>query len=196
MPAPHEVVAAPLTVWIAPVGTSFPNVWQDTPGGGWVRLGTEGSKNYSDAGVSVGHTEEVTDFIPAGSTMPTKRFRVGESMMITLELVDIGPDAYAKVMNDSQITTVAKSAGTVAGNKSFSLYRGDQVKSYAVVLRGVSSVDNDLNLQYEFTQAGVSVNGEAVFNKGEPVMLPTEISVQRPTENDTMKVRIQTTTLT
>lgn len=191
MPAPHEVVAAPLTIYLAPVGTAFPDI-DAVPAGAWEVLGAEGDLNYSDSGVTAAHAEEVSDFTPAGSTMPTKRFRVGEAIMISLELVDVGPTAYAKVMNDAGVTQVAQGVG-VPGESSFSLFRGDQVNSFAVLGRGMSGVDNDLAAQYEFSKAFVSVNGDVVWNKGVPAFLPVEILAVRATVADQINYRVQET---
>lgn len=186
MPAPHEVVASPLQVYLADVGTAFPDVHEPEASFpvGWTLLGTEGSRNYDDSGVVVNHGEEVEDFVPAGSTMPTKRFRVGETFEITLNLVDISAAMYAMVMNDAAITD--------GGNfKSFSLYRGDQVNQFAVFARGMSGEDNDFYMSYDFSKAFVSVNGEATFNKGVPVALPVSILAVKVEDADVIQVRIQ-----
>jgi hypothetical protein len=193
MAAPEEIVASPLTFYLAVVGTAFPLI-DDAPAdfdAAWEVLGTEGNRNYDESGTTVSHGETVNDFTPAGSTMPVKRFRTGENHLNKLNLVDIGPDAYAKVMNDADITTIAAGAG-VAGLKKFSLFRGDQVKSFAMVARGMSSVDNDLNLQYVVSKTFVSVNGDAVFNKGVPVSLPVEIQSIRHSDTDLIEIQIQT----
>lgn len=188
MPAPHEVVAAPLTVYLAPVGTAMPDVFEPLASFpvGWEMLGTEGDRNYTDAGVVVNHGEEVEDFTPAGSTMPTKRFRTGESLMISLELADISPEMYAMVMNDAVVTD----AGAF---KHFDLFRGDQVNSFAVTARGMSSVDNELNMQYEFSRAFVSVNGELTYNKGVVAALPVEILAVKATDADVLRLVIEET---
>lgn len=193
MAAPEEVLAYPLTMFLAPVGTTMPAI-DDEPAdfdAAWEKLGTEGDLNYGDSGVVVSHGETVFDFTPAGSTMPTKRFRVGESLLTKLELVDLSPEQYAMVMNDAQLTTVAPHMG-VAGEKSFSLFRGDSVESFAVLLRGKSPVDNDLNLQYEVPKAFVSVNGDATFNKGVATALPIEMQMVRTSSSDDPICRIQT----
>jgi hypothetical protein len=158
---------------------------------GWEKLGTEGDANYDESGVSVSHGETVNDFTPAGRTMPSKRFRVGEDFLIKVNLVDLGPTAYAKVMNDAEVTDTPSSSG-VAGKAAFSLYRGDEVSSFAVLARGRSSVDNDLNLQYRFSKAFVSVNGDVIWNKGVPAMLPTEIQAIKHSDSDVIDVEIQT----
>lgn len=194
MPAPNEVVATPLTIYLADVGTAFPAVDDaeaDFTPGDWTKLGTEGANNYDESGVSFAHTETVNDFTPSGSTMPTKRFRTAESFLIKLNLVDISPEQYALVMNDASVTTVPPSTG-VAGEKHFSLFRGVQVNSFAVIARGQSSVDNDLTLQFNISKAFVSINGDLGFNKGTPTMMPTEILAIRHSSSDLIEVRIQT----
>lgn len=187
MPAPHEIVAAPLTVYLADIGTAFPNV-DVAPAGDWEILGTEGDRNYDEEGVTVSHAEEVLDFKPAGSTMPVKRFRTGETLEIKLNLADVSPDMYAKVMNDAAVT--------IGGNdKSFSLFRGDQVNSFAILARGMSGVDNDLNAQFEIPKAFVSVNGEVKWNKGSVAVLPISILavVHALDGSDDPVYRVQTT---
>lgn len=185
MPAPNEIIASPLTVYLADVDTAFPAVDDVLPTGDWLVLGTEGDANYDEEGVTVDHTEGVLDFTPAGRTMPSKRFRTEESFKATLNLVDVSPDTYAKVMNNATVTTGAIS-------KRFSLYRGTIVNAFAVVLRGQSSVDNDLNMQYLFSKAFVSVNGQVQFTKGKVAMLPIEILVVRHSDADVVDVEIQT----
>jgi hypothetical protein len=185
MPAPHEIVAAPLTVYLAPVGTAFPAVEDDVSAfdPAWEKLGKEGDANYDEEGVVVSHDETTSDFTPAGRTMPSKRFRVGESFEITLNLVDLSPETYAKVMNDAEITTSGSS-------KSFSLYRGDQVASFAVLARGPSTVDNDLACQYVFSKAFVSVDGKATWTKGKPTMLPTKIQAIKHANDDLIEFQV------
>lgn len=190
MPAPHEIVASPLTIYLAPVGTAFPDIDAD-PADPWDLLGTEGAKNYDDAGVTVAHGETVADFTPAGSTMPSKRFRTAEDFLISLNLVDLGPTAYAKVMNDAEITQIPPEIGQ-AGVDSFSLFRGDQVNSFAVLAKGMSTVDNELALQYQFSKAHVSVDGDVVWKKGIPAMLPTKIQAVRHSDSDVIELLIQT----
>lgn len=123
--------------------------------------------------------------------MPTKRFRTAESFETKLNLVDLSPEVYAKVMNDAIVDTIPASMG-VAGEKSFSLFRGTQVNSFAVLMRGLSSVDNDLNLQYEFSKAFVSVNGDVAWQKGTPAMLPVSLLAVKHSDADVIVCRIQT----
>lgn len=191
--SPFELVAAPLKVYLAPVGTAFPDVDEDEGDldPAWVNLGTQTDKNYTDSGVEVEHSEETNDFTPAGSTMPVKRFRTGENFTISLELADISPDVYALVMNDAAVTDVAPGVG-IPGESSFSLFRGETVAVFSVLARGPSSVADGLWSQYEFTRAHVSVNGPLTWNKGEPVALPVEIMATKYDDADVIHFRVGT----
>jgi len=127
MPAPEEILAFPLTVYLSVVGTAMPDVGADptTFDVAWSVLGSGGALDYDDNGVTVSHAETTFDVIPAGSTMPVKRFRTAEDLLTKLNLLDVSADTYAKCMNNSAVTTVAAGAGT-AGSKKFSLFRGDK----------------------------------------------------------------------
>jgi hypothetical protein len=195
MAAPEEIVASSLTLYRAVVGTSFTLIdyAEADFDAAWKKIGVAGSNNYDGSGVSVSHTETVNDFVPAGSTMPVKRFRTAENFEFKLNLVDLSPATYAAVMNNASVTTVPASSG-IAGEDSFSLFRGDQVNSFAVLARGLSPVDNTLNMQYEFSKAFLSVNGDVVYNKGVPAMLPLDILAVRHSSSDVIVCRIQTAT--
>lgn len=186
-------MAAPLTIYLAPVGTSFPEL-DDSEASfpvGWTKLGTNGARNYDDAGVDITHDEEVSDFTPAGSTMSVKRFRTGETFEATLNLVDLSPDMYALAMNNATVTDTAAGPG-VPGSSLFSLFRGDQVNAFSVLLRGQSTVDNELNMDYRFTRAFVSASGSVNFNKGEPARLAVVIHAVKYEDADVIEVEIQT----
>lgn len=185
MAAPEEILAFPLTVYLAEVGTAMPTVDADPADfdAAWAVLGTEGDLDYDDNGVTMSHSETTFDVTPAGSTMPVKRFRTAEDLLTKLNLLDVSAEQYAKCMNNSAVTTVASGVG-VAGHKKFSLFRGDKVAQFAALLRGVSPIDNDLNMQFEVPKCFVSVNGDVPFNKGVATILPIEIQMIRHSEAD------------
>ena len=58
MSTPYEVVAQPFTLWVAPVGTAFPDV-DTAPDGSWTKVGTSGDLNYTEDGVTVTHSQSV-----------------------------------------------------------------------------------------------------------------------------------------
>lgn len=169
MATPYEIVAAPLTIYLAAVGTSFPDV-DEAPGGSWTKLGTSGDKNYGDDGVAVSLPQSIETFTPAGSTLPRKAFRTEEGLEFTFTLVDLTPEQVAKVIDDAAITTTAASSG-VPGTKKINLYKGLQVETFALLARGISSVDDSLACQFEVDSCYQSGEPEPTFNKGEPAGL-------------------------
>src|SRR4051812_46653534 len=96
---PYEVVCNPLTVWVANTGTGFPAI-NAAPSGSWFQLGTSGTRNYDDAGVTVTHSQTIAEFTGAGSTTPRKAYRTDEGMTVGFTLVDITAEQVAKVLDD------------------------------------------------------------------------------------------------
>jgi hypothetical protein len=174
MAAPYEIVAGPLTVYVAATGTSFPNV-DTAPPVAWTKLGTSGTKNYDEDGVTVTHGQDINKFVPAGGTGARKAFRVEEELTIGLTLVDLSPEQYAKVLYDATVTTTAAGSGT-PGTKSFDLQRGLTVKSFALLARGISTVNDSLAAQYQVPLAIEQGEPSPVYEKGEPAKLELEFS--------------------
>jgi hypothetical protein len=172
MPAPYEIVASPLTVYVAPTGTSFPNV-DTAPGVAWTKLGTSGTKNYDEDGVVVTHGQDISTFVPAGGTGPRKAFRTEEDLTIGFTLVDLTPEQYAKVINNATVTTTAAGVGT-PGTKSFDLQRGLSVATFALLARGLSTVNDSLAAQYQVPLAYEGGEPAPTYEKGEPAGLELE----------------------
>ncbi len=169
MSDPLEIVAAPLTLYVAPTGTSFPDV-DETPGAGWTKIGTSGPKNYTEDGVVVTHEQELSAFTPAGSTAKQKVWRVTEGLKIEVTLADISAAQYAKILNDATVTTTPAGGGT-PGHKEFSLLQGKDVALFALLARGESSEAAGLAAQYEVPIAYQSESPAPAYKKGEPAGL-------------------------
>jgi hypothetical protein len=174
MAAPFEIVASPLTVWLAPVGTAFPDVSQ-APAVAWVKLGTSGDKNYRDDGVTVSHEQEIEVFRPAGGTGARKAWRTEEDFSIEFELVDLTPEQYAKVLNDATVSTVAPGA-LIGGAKTIPLQQGRNVATFAMIARGLSPTNDSFASQYQVPLCYQSENPEPVYNKDEPAGLAIKFS--------------------
>lgn len=187
---PHEIIASPLTLFVAAVGTAFPKI-DEAPAEAWLKLGDLGSKNYTDDGVTVTTAQTVETFTPAGGTAPRKAFRTEESLAMGFTLVDLSPEQFAEVMDQAAITTVV-AAKEVAGEKSFSLLRGLGVQHYALLARGESTVDNELVSQYEWPTVFQSGDPSPVYTKGEPAGLDVEFTAIEVEEGEFGDIRIQT----
>lgn len=175
MAAPYEIVAAPYTIYLAAVGTAFPNV-DTAPSGSWTKLGTSGTKNYSEDGVSVTHSQTIDKFTPVGGTGARKAWRTAESMTIEFTLVDLSTEQYAKILNDATVTTVASSTG-IPGTKSFNTQQGTTVALFALLARGVSTVSDTLAAQYQVAMCYQAGNPAPVYKKGQPAGLACQFDV-------------------
>lgn len=172
--APYEIIAAPFTMWLAPVGTAFPLI-DALPAAfdpEWVKVGTSGELNYKRDGVTVRHGQTVVRWRSLGSTGPRKMFRPEEALLISLVLADMSLEQYAIALNHNTVTTVP--AGGEAGYKKIGLTRGPGVRAKALLLRGPSAYDTDMNCQYQVPRVGHVGEPELVHRVEEPVGLALE----------------------
>lgn len=175
MAAPFEIVAAPLSLYLAPVGTAFPAV--DTPASSFpVAWTTVGSNIYGPsydtdaAGITVTHNQTFATFTPVGTTAPIKMWRTDEQLTIAITLADITPAMYALSMNQVALTTVTPTTG-VAGSISMPLLQGIAVTNFALLARGVSAINDAFNAQYQVPCVYQSANPAPVYKKGAPAEL-------------------------
>ena len=166
---PYEIVAGPLELYLAPVGTAFPAI-DAAPGAGWTKVGTNGDRNYSDDGVSVTHSQTLQKVRPAGAVGAVKTFRTEEDLSFTVTLWDMTLEAYQLALGGVAPETVAAGVGT-AGTKTIGLSRGETVKAYALLARGVSAYDDAMPAQYEVPRCYQSGNPNPVHRKGVPAGL-------------------------
>ena len=169
---PYEIIGAPLTLWLAPVGEAFPAVDED-PGGNWVKVGTSGDANYDPEGVTVTHNQTIETATPAGRTGAVKAWRTEEQLMAAVTLWDVSLEQYAAALNDAAVATVAAGVGT-AGTKTIGLSQGQDVALYALLARGVSPYGNGLTSQYQMARCYQSGSPAVQYRKGQPAGLALE----------------------
>jgi hypothetical protein len=184
---PYEIIGAPLTLWLAPIGTAFPLV-DVTPAGTWVKIGTNGTRSESDDGVTVTHSQTLTKVRPGGATGPVKAFRSEEDLMIKLVLWDLTLEQYMLALNSNTLTTTAAATGT-AGFKKLGLSRGTSVKEYALLARGVSPYDEAMTAQYQVPRCYQSASPAPAFKKGVPAGLDLEFTALEDLAAATQDVR-------
>lgn len=188
---PYEIIGAPLTLYLANVGTSFPAI-DAVPSGSWFKIGTSGDKNYDEDGVTVQHDQNIEVFRGAGTTGPRKAWRTEEDLLISVPLADVSPEQYAKILDDAAITTTAQSSG-VAGNKAFPLNQGLTVTAFALLARGLSPVDDSLAAQYEVPMCIQSGSPEPQYTKGQAAILECEFMTLEHASSGFGQLRMQTT---
>lgn len=175
MSAPFEILSAPLSLYLAPVGTAFPSV--DTPAGSfpgtWTTVGTNiygPSYDTDAAGITVTHNQTFATFTPVGTTAPIKMWRTDEQLTIAITLADVSPTMYAVSLNQVALTTVAATTA-VAGTISMPLLQGLAVTNFALLARGLSAVNDAFAAQYQVPCVYQSANPAPVFKKGAPAEL-------------------------
>jgi len=172
---PYEIIAAPFTVWFAPVGEAFPAI-DAVPAGNWAKIGTSGDLNESEDGVTVAHSQTTETARVAGTTGPRKAFRTAEDLMIRFTMLDMSLEHYKHAMNGNAVTTTAAGSGT-AGFKKIGLRQGLAVSTMALLVRGDASAYGDgYKGQYEIPICFQSGSPEPVFRKGQPAGLALEFT--------------------
>lgn len=176
---PYEVIAAPFTLWVAPVGTAFPLIAAD-PADPWVKVGTSGPLNYDgDAGVTIEHPQTINKWRSLGDAGSRKVFRSEEDMMVRMTLVDLTPEQYAIAINGNAVTE------GVAGSRRLGLSRGFTVATNALLVRGnVSPLGAVGNMQYQVWRAAQSGSPTVVYKKADPAGLALEWSALVDPEQD------------
>lgn len=169
---PYEIIGSPYTVWVAAVGTAFPDI-DEAPAVDWKKLGTAGNRNYSEEGVTVNHAVSFNKVRPGGATGPVKAFLNEEDLMIRLVLWDMTLEQYSYALNGNMLTTTAAGVGT-AGTKEIGLSQGQFVKEYALLVRGVSPYGENMNAQYQVPRCYQSGSPSPVYRKATPAALALE----------------------
>ena len=170
---PYEVIAAPFTVWAAPVATAFPEIDDAAPDAAWIKVGTSGPLNYEAEGVTVEHKQSMNFWRSLGDSGSRKVFRNEEDLVISLTLVDISLEQYALAINGNTLTTVAAATGA-AGYKKIGLSRGLTVHTRALLVRGPSPYGANYTLQYEVPIAVQTSSPQVVYKRESPAGLKLE----------------------
>jgi hypothetical protein len=186
---PQEVVAAPYTVYLAATGTAFPAITA-TPSGSWFKLGTSGDLNYGEDGVTLALTQNIEDWHSVGSVLARKAWRTSEVQEVRVPLADMDPYQLAKVMDAATVNTISAAAG-VAGQRYVDLDRGIDIAEFALLARGISSLNESMVAQLEIKRVYQAGDFEIANKKGEPAMLETVWRALAPTTPPSFRVREQ-----
>lgn len=172
MSEPHDIIISPFTVYIAPVGESFPAI-EDTPAGNWAALGDNRDEQGED-GVTVTHEQTIVQH-RGQATGPAKVARSEENLMIGFVLHNMTLEKYGKVLNDASVTDTPAGGGA-AGYRDIDLHQGHSVSLFALLVRGPSSYGDGWNSQYQVPVCYQSANPAPVFSKGGAAGLSCEFT--------------------
>ncbi len=173
---PYEIVVAPFAVYVGPYGEAFPAV-EVAPAGNWVLLGTNGTENMDESGLTVGHEQTIDLHHVYGVTPPVKATRSQSQIKITFTLLDLTLEEYARILDDQTVTTTGQGGGS-AGFKDVNMGLGLSVSEKAYLVRGAgaSPEGTTWNMQYQVPRAFVSGSPSVVFTKTAPAALEFELT--------------------
>lgn len=166
---PFQIIAGPATVFVAPIGESFPAIDLVPPGGNWVSLGN------TEGGVEVAHNETIEEIRTDQSSGPVKLIRTEESLVITFSLADLTLENFARALNNVTVTDTAAAMG-VAGHRAIDLRQGFDVACVAMLVRGPSPYIDAL-LQYEVPIIGQTGSPTVAFVRDDKSILESEWTV-------------------
>lgn len=167
--APFQIVAGPADVYIAPTGTAFPAV-NAAPSGSWIALG------QTEGGVTVRHTQDITQLTTDQHTGPVKAIRTAEGLEVAFGLAETTLENYKYAINNATVTTAAGPPAI----KSIKLYRGVDVSLHSILVRGASAYGN-FSSQYQIPVVYQAEEPEVAFVKDDKTVLSTSwIALEDP----------------
>ena len=190
MPAPFEVLPGPFTVYTGPVNEARTDL-NDAPAGNWVKLGTNGDKNYGESGIIFDPGQTIEEWKSLGSTAPQAAFRTDESFLVTVNLADLTAEHLGKVWDDASVTDTAQGSGT-AGVRDFDLLRGLVVTEFGLLVRSdLSPYIASAKMQFWIPRCYVQSMGPLAAVKGEPMMTEVVFSALEHSSNGFGKYEVQ-----
>jgi hypothetical protein len=172
---PYEIIVGVGRVYLAPVGTTFPDT--DEPAGtAWTDLGCT-----DDDGVTVSHIREYDEHFKGCSPMVQKVTLNTARDEIAFNLAEITPTRYAKLLDDAAVTAVAAASGT-PGTQYFRVAPNSTPAQYACLIRGASPL-SDAEAQYEYARVSISDTVEVQYSKSDASVLSVKLTAFEDIDN-------------
>jgi len=124
---PYSVLVGVGSLYVAPVGSTFPDV-DATPTDPWNSMG------QTDGGITVTLEQTLDQHRSDQNTGPVKVTRSEENMVIEANLLEATLENLARVLTE-EVADTPPGAGTI-GTRALNLYRGFGVKTMALLFRG------------------------------------------------------------
>ncbi len=172
--APYEILGMPADVYVAAIGSTFPDIDATPNPATWTLLGVDGNLNYTPDGVRAGSPQNFNVWRSLGSAAPRKVFRTEEDGRYGVTVADMTLEQFEQVLGNT-LTTVASGGGTAA-HKWVGLSRGLNIATIALLIRvpGGSPYMANGNLQYEIPRAQQTGSPEVIFRRDQPALLAME----------------------
>lgn len=177
-----DILVTPATIYYAPVGEALPDEtsvdYGDAWGGNWTNLG------FTLEPVALSYETETFELEVEQITLPVRRVRTKETVMIETALAEMTGANLALVV-DGTVTTTA--AGV--GQKGFDeILAGGSVdlSEYAWGFEGfrVTSANVRLPVRMFLYRGNAVLNGQLTFAKGAGVGIPIQIKALPDTTQD------------
>ena len=190
--APYEIIVGPYEVWIAPGGTSPPDMsvappgpWEALPRSGQQTL-FSGTDRHTEEGVTIALNQTIESIRANGPTLPVKAVRTEEDVMVSFTMLDTTVDSIRYALNSNAKAVTAAAAG-VAGRDRVDLSRGPVVRNHALLVRGAGPVQDtgeDWRAQFYLPRAYAGGNPELVYSKNGATGVAFEFMSLSPNSGD------------
>ncbi len=124
--SPFELLVGPAKLYLAPVGTTVPDV-DDVPASPWVLVGS------TDGGQTIKHGGAKTYLRDDDHQGPVKAVTPEEEVVITTKIIGLTLENWARILND--VDDLVSAAGPPS-TRTMNLKKGFIPEEYAVLLRG------------------------------------------------------------
>jgi hypothetical protein len=154
--APFAQITGTARIYLAPYGTNPPDIDSspdDFPEG-WVYLGE------TDGEQSIAHTGPLTYFRTNERTGPVKAVRPEEDVTVTVTLVELSLENYARVLHSAD--NVVTDEITDPETKRMPFKRGDCPTEYALLMHGAADSPYGLFPAYNYLPRVVSASEPTV----------------------------------
>ena len=177
-----DILVTPATIYYAPVGEALPDEssidYGEAWGGNWVNLG------YTLEPVALSYETETFELEVEQITLPVRRVRTKETVMIETALAEMTGANLALVV-DGTVTTTAAGVGQVGFDE---ILAGGSVdlSEYAWGFEGfrVTSANVRLPVRMFLYRGNAVLNGQLTFAKGAGVGIPIQIKALPDTTQD------------
>lgn len=163
----EKIVVGPASIYVAPVGTTYPDV-SAAPAGAWVFVGA--TKGGTKIKPTIKRTEHGTD----QDTAPVRVTEAERQYAVTADLAETTLENTRIALGlTAAVSTVAPGAGT-GGYKGLRVEGQFDVPEYALLVRGKSPYGITWNADYRFPRVYVSAEPEEGHTKDGQKVVTTE----------------------
>lgn len=169
-----EIINGPLELYWAPIGEAFPAI-NVAPAGNWSLIGSSGSNNYTEDGVTLAFDKNFEVFRGLGNSYPLKAFLTENEAFVRVAIADLSLDQLRLAFN---LNAVGVDAGPPA-IQTLDLNVDTDLNEMALLVRGEGKSPEFAtgNLQFELNRVVDTGSHELVFVKGNAAAINLEFRI-------------------